>query len=95
MLEHGDALSKRLGIARALYRNGLTNKVSIEDKNVEIKMLSSYSRLLGWNYLFKEHLSYYDIGNWLIFTTGGYSFSLIWFKNSIFLFDSHSRDING
>ena len=31
----------------------------------------------------------------LIFTTGGYSFSLVWNKKSVYLFDSHSRDING
>ena len=73
----------------------LPNYVLIEDNNVEIEMLSSYSGLLGKNYLFTEHLSYSDIGNGLIFTTGGYSFSLIWSKNSIFLFDLHSRDING
>ena len=30
-----------------------------------------------------------------MFTTAGYSFSLIWSKYSIYLFDSHSRDING
>ena len=31
----------------------------------------------------------------LIFTTGGYSISLIWNKSKVFLFDSHSRDNNG
>ena len=36
-----------------------------------------------------------DIENYLTFITGGYNFSLIWDLNSVDLFDSQSRDING
>ena len=35
------------------------------------------------------------ICNGLIFTTGGYCFSLIWGKQNVYLFDPHSRDKNG
>ena len=34
-------------------------------------------------------------GNGLIFTTNGYCFSLIWAKQNVFLFDSHSRNKEG
>ena len=49
--------------------NELPNSVVIEDNNVEIRILSSYNGLLGWYYLFTEHMPYPDIGNGLIFTT--------------------------
>lgn len=34
-------------------------------------------------------------GNGAIFTCAEFSFPLMWNKNSVFLFDSHSRDRNG
>ena len=94
ILEHGDELFKSVGIPRALSMNELPNNVAVENNNIKIEMLENYNGLLGCNYLFPEH-SHCDIGNGLIFTRAGYSFSLIWSKKSIFLFDSHSRDING
>ena len=35
------------------------------------------------------------IGNGLIFTTGGYCFSLIWAKQNVFCLDPHSRSKDG
>ena len=57
-------------------------------------MLANYFGILRQEKHFDNHLET-DIGSGLIFVTGGYSFSLIWSKNAVFLFDSHSRDING
>ena len=94
ILENGDAVFTVIGIPRALSMNELPQNIMIENHNIEIEMLSEHFGLLGQNELFKDH-KFCDTGNGLIFTTGGFSFSLIWSKNSVFLFDSHSRDKNG
>ena len=86
---------KMIGIPRALSMNELPHSIEIESNNVEIEMLTEYFGVLGQNELFENHKTTCDIGNGLIFTTGGFSFSLIWSKNCVFLFDSHSRDNNG
>ena len=95
ILEKGDAVFKMIGIPRALSMNELPHSIEIESNNVEIEMLTEYFGVLGQNELFENHKTTCDIGNGLIFTTGGFSFSLIWSKNCVFLFDSHSRDNNG
>ena len=46
VLEHGDALFKRVVIPRALTMDELPNNVSIEGNNIEIEMLSTCSGLL-------------------------------------------------
>ena len=94
ILDHGDTVFKIIGIRCPLFMNELPNCIAIENRNVDIEMLANYCGLLGENSIFKGHLNR-DIGNGLIFTTAGYSFSLIWNKNSVYLFDSHSRDRNG
>ena len=75
---------KSVGIPRALSMNELPNNVAVESNNIKIEMLENYNGLLGCNYLFPEH-SHCDIGNGLIFTTAGYSFSLFWSKKVNFL----------
>ena len=62
--------------------------------SVKVEFLDNQFGLLGYGNLFDGHTSC-DTGNGLIFTTCGFCFSLIWSKNCIFLFDSHSRDQNG
>ena len=94
ILDHGDVVFKMVDISRSLFMSELPDCIAIENNNVNIEMLANYYGCLGQNKIFVDH-SQTDIGNGLIFTTGGYSFSLIWSKNSIFLFDSHSRDSNG
>ena len=95
ILEHSDTLFVSLGIARALSMNELPTDVEIEKHMLKIEMLDNSVGPLGQNSIFSEHVSMFDIGNGLIFTTDGYCFSLIWSKNGVFLFDSHSRDSNG
>ena len=94
ILENGDAVFKSLGMLRALSTNELPHHIMIEDNSIEIKMLTECFGHLGQRDLFENHKINCD-SNGLIFTTGGFSFSLIWSKNSIFLFDSHSRDETG
>ena len=80
ILEKGDAVFKSIDIPRALSMNELPRNILIENSNIEIEMLSEYFGCLGQSDLFGNHKTC-DIGNGLIFTTGGYSFSLIWSKN--------------
>ena len=95
ILEHGDVLFKSVGILRALSMNELPNNVQVENNTLKIEMLDHLVGRLGQNSIFSEHASISDIGNGLIFTTAGYCISLIWSKNAIVLFDSHSRDMDG
>ena len=95
ILEHGDAVFKSVGILRSLSMNELPNNVQVENNTLKIEMLDNFVGLLGYNSVFANHVSLCDIGNGLIFTTAGYCISLIWSKNSIVLFDSHSRDNDG
>ena len=84
-----------IDIPRAVSMNELPHSIVIENNSIEIEMVTEYFGFLGQSDLFEDHKTTCDIGNGLIFTTGGFSFSLIWSKNCIFLFDSHSRDGNG
>ena len=95
ILENGDAVFKSIGMLRALSTNELPHHIMIEDNSIEIEMLTECFGCLGQSDLFENHKINCDFSNGLIFTTGGFSFSLIWSKNSIFLFDSHSRDQTG
>ena len=75
--------------------NELPQQILIENYVVEIEMLESIVGLLGADNIFEIHGSINDTGNGLIFMAGGYTISLIWAKNFLFLFDSHSRDGSG
>ena len=54
----------------------LPNRILFENNDVNVEMLANYFGILGQENLFVNHLET-DIGNGLIFMTGGYSFSLI------------------
>ena len=71
--------------------------ICIANHDIDIELLQTYSGLLGHNILFAHYETLLSVerGHGLIFTTGGYSFSLIWANDSVYLFDSHGRDING
>ena len=94
ILNHGDETFKAMNILRTLLIYELPKSISIENKTIDVELLANYNGYLGQVKIFENH-STTDIGNGIIFTTGGYSFSIIWSKKNIFLFDSHSRDING
>ena len=92
ILEQGDAIFKNLNIGRPLSIEELPDVVFIDGRAVNLELLSNVNQLLGASYLFENHKN--DIGNGLIFTTSGFSFSLIWAKQAVYLFDPHSRDSN-
>ena len=58
-------------------------------------MLRHVVGLLQKDNIFEDHETVTDIGNGIIFMTDGYTIFLIWSKNFVYLFDSHSRDRNG
>ena len=73
MLENGNKIFKLVGIPRALFMHELPHNILIENNNIDIETLTSYFGLLGKDNLFEDHESC-DVGNGLIFTTGGFSF---------------------
>ena len=86
ILENGDKLFKSLNIPRSLLFHELPLVFAIENQQFDIEMLMNSFGLLNQHDIFEDrkHMNSADIGNGLIFMTGGYSISLIWSKNSIF-----------
>ena len=95
ILDKGDKTFKLLGISRPLFMCELPRNIMIENTVIEVDMLGNYFGLLVKDNIFENNASVRETGNGLIFMTGGFTISLIWSKNSVFLFDSHSRDGNG
>ena len=97
ILENGDAKFKLLNIHRLPFLLELPNNIVSESQNIIIELLGTFYGILSQNDIFAFHkrVAPADVGNGLIFMTDGYTFSIIWSKNSFFLFDSHSRDVNG
>ena len=87
-----DALFKDINILRPLSVEELPETVLIGGHVIKVEILSNVNRLLAARIVFDK-----DVlpGNGLIFTTNGYCFSLIWAKQIVFLFDSHSRNNEG
>ena len=94
ILDHGDTIFKTIGIPRSPFLNELPQSIAIENTNIDIKLLANYFGFFRQTKILENHMTT-DIGNGLIFTTDGYSFSLIWNKTSVSLFESHGRDKNG
>ena len=46
-------------------------------------------------FLYHKQMTSESLGNGAVFTCAGFSFALLWNKNSVFVFDSHNRDRNG
>ena len=88
---------KLLDTRGALCIDQLPLSVDIEGFNIRAQKLMLYSDLFNSVDLFFYYkcLSSDKIGNGAIFTCAGTSISLIWNTNSVFVFDSHSRDSNG
>ena len=71
--------------------------VNIEGYCIKVGKLMLYSDIFNAIDLFLYHkqITSEVLGNGAIFTCAGFSFALIWNKNSVFVFGSHSRDRNG
>ena len=78
--------------ARPLSVEELPETVLINGHVLKVEMLSNVNRLLGPSISFDK-----DVlpGKGLMFTTNGYCFSLIWAKQNVFRFDSHSINQEG
>ena len=93
----GDELFKSVRINKPLAVDELPLTFSFEG-HISCQKLSHESHLLAdINNLFENYRHYNSDqrGNGAIFTCGGFSFVTIWCVNSFFLFDSHSRNIDG
>ena len=69
----------------------------IEGSDLEARMIFQHSGIFNNNDLFahqKDFLFSGDIGNGATFTCAGQSFTLIWPKTYIFVFDLYSHDVN-
>ena len=67
--------------------------ISIIKTNLETGLMT---RSLGGQFLQNNnHFNVNGSGNGIIYIMSGFSFAVIWSENGCYLFDSHSRDING
>ena len=83
ILDHGNTIFKQLIYQDLCFLNELPQSIAIENTNIDIKLLANYFGFFRQTKIFENHMTT-DIGKWLIFTTDGYSFSLIWNKTSVF-----------
>ena len=97
LLDQGDKLMKLLEARGTLCIDQLPLSVDIEGFNIRVQKLMLYSDLSNSVDLFFHHkcISSDEIGNGAIFTCAGSSIALIWNTNSVFVFDSHSRESKG
>ena len=84
ILESGNDIFKNINIFRPLSVDELPNTLTIGSQLISIEMLTYYSELLDKTDIFEVHKSLTSDSNGLIFTTGGYSISLIWNKSKVF-----------
>ena len=86
---------KSESLYNALAVDELPLSSKIEGSDLEVRTAFHHSGIFN-NDLFahqKDFLFSDDIGNGAIFTRAGLSFALTWHKTSIFVSDSHSREI--
>ena len=97
VLDQGDKLMKLLEAREILCIDQLPLSVDIEGLNVRSQKLMLHRGLFNSRDLFFHHkcLPSDEIGNGAIFTCAGSNIALIWNTNSVFVFDSHSRDNKG
>ena len=100
-MDNGDTLFKSQGVNHSLADYEVPTLVKIENCQIGITFLQHYSDLLYCNlrycHLLLNHklLTSAEIGNGAVFTCTGFSFTLIWRKNTIYVFDAHCRDSEG
>ena len=101
ILTGGNSLYSSLGFrSQLLSVDELPNSIyisnivmSIIKTNLETDLMTGS---LGGQFLQNNnHFNANSSGNGIIFITAGFSFAVIWSHNGCYLFDSHSRDING
>ena len=98
ILEQGDRVFKDVDVNQALAVDELPFNISIEGVHISTKMLVCESNLfVERNDFFANYRNYTESerGNGAIFTRAGFSIAIIWWNNSIFVFDSHSRNADG
>ena len=98
ILTEGDLIYKQLKAVSFLSVDDLPQSIDIENKKIAIEKLRFYQgTIVPFVEKFLSH-SFNDEGNnddgFLLFIDG-FTLSVIWNKAYFFLFDSHSRNING
>ena len=97
ILDEGDRLFKLTGIMEPLAVDELPTTFDLEGCRLVSSIMFSHSGLLTDTNLFNHHTGMLpnELGNGAIFTCAGFSIALIWHKNGVFVFDSHSRNSSG
>ena len=101
ILTAGNSLYSSLGFrSQLLSVDELLDSICIE--NIVISIIKAnletglMTRSLGGQFLQNNnHFNANSSGNGIIFIMAGFSFAVIWSESGCYLFDSHSRDING
>ena len=95
ILEQGDRFFKDVGANQALEVDELPLNISIEDVHISAKMLVCESNLFVERNDFFAYFRKYtesERGNGGNFACAGFSIAIIWWNNSLFVFDSHGRN---
>ena len=99
ILENGDQLFKSLNQYRLLGIDNLPRTVSIHSYSVDIFLLDNktgeitlYAYLVSLKGIIDSCL---NIGSGVLLIIRGYIFGLLWGKECVYLFDSHSKDFGG
>lgn len=97
ILEQGNMIFSDLGFTSPIEVDDIPSEISISSELINVTLLDRSHGLLGNDHLFSCHTHTQLDDSWdgAIFTTAGYSFSLIFDKSFIYLFDPHSRDYAG
>ena len=97
ILEQGDGIFKDVDVNQALAVDELSLNISIEDVHISTKILVCESNLFVERNFFANFRNFTESerGNEAIFTCAGFSIAIIWWNNSLFVFDSHSRNADG
>ena len=98
ILEQGDGIFKDVDVNQALAVDELSLNISIEDVHISTKMLVCESNLFVERNDFFAYFRNYtesERGNGANFACAGFSIAIIWWNNSLFVFDSHSRNADG
>ena len=98
ILEQEDGVFKDVDMNQVLAVDEHPLNINIEDVHISTKMLVSESNLfVERNDFFANFRNYTEIerGNRAIFTCSSFSIAIIQWNNSLFVFDSHSRNADG
>ena len=102
ILEQGDKIFKQVCRLKGNYDYLAVDEpplsIQLEGISLSVRRLALENHLFGdRNNLFENHIHYSETekGNGAIFTCSGLSIAVIWAGDCVFLFDSHSRNING